>query len=192
MFILFIIFNMKFDVRIIKLPNKVLRQKSVNVTLPLTKEDDLLVQKMMYHVIDSTKPETHFRPAVGVAAVQYGVLKNIFFVHILDTEDNIVFSDTIINPKVIAKSDGLTALKQGEGCLSVRETDPNQEGLIKRSERIVVEAYSYNEKKVKTFDCKQFVAIVFQHELDHLEGKLFIDHIDHKNPWVIEKDLNIL
>ena len=110
----------------------------------------------------------------------------------MDTEDNIVFSDTIINPKVIAKSDGLTALKQGEGCLSVRETDPNQEGLIKRTERIVVEAYSYNEKKVKTFDCKQFVAIVFQHELDHLEGKLFIDHIDHKKPWVIEKDLNIL
>ncbi len=183
---------MKFDVKIIKLPNNILREKSVNVAIPLSKEDDLLVQKMMYHVIDSTKPETNFRPAVGVAAVQYGILKNIFFVHILDEDDQIVFSDTIINPKIIAKSQGMIALKQGEGCLSVRETDANQDGFIKRSERIVVEAYSYNEKKIKTFDCKRFVAIVFQHELDHLEGKLFIDHIDQKNPWVKEEDLNIL
>ncbi len=183
---------MKFDVRIIKLPNKVLRKKSVNVPIPLTKEDDLLVQKMMYHVIDSTKPETHFRPAVGVAAVQYGILKNIFFVHILDSDDNVLFSDAIINPKIIAKSQGMVALKQGEGCLSVRETDPNQEGFIKRSERIVVEAYSYNEKKIKTFDCNQFVAIVFQHELDHLQGKLFIDHINHNHPWQKDEDLKTL
>lgn len=173
---------MKFNVNIIKLPNKTLREKSVDVILPLCKEDELLAEKMIYHVVDSTKEDTIFRPAVGVAAVQYGVLKRMFFVHILDSENNVVFSDVIINPKVIAKSDGLISLKQGEGCLSVKENSPNQDGFIKRSERIIVDAYSYNEKKIKRFDCKQFVAIVFQHELDHLEGILFIDHIDHKTP----------
>lgn len=183
---------MKFDVKIVKLPNKILRQKSIDVMIPLSEEDDLLAQKMMYHVVDSTKEDTIFRPAVGVAAVQYGILKRMFFVHILDTNNNIVFSDVIINPKILAKSEGLIALKQGEGCLSINETDPNQEGFIKRSERIVLEAYSYNEKKIKRFDCQKFTAIVFQHELDHLEGKLFIDHIDHKNPWYKEEDLTIL
>lgn len=183
---------MKFNVNIIKLPNKILRKKSMDVILPLSKEDDLLAQQMIYHVIDSTKENSTFRPAVGVAAVQYGILKKMFFVHILDSENNIVFSDVIINPKIIAKSKGVISLKNGEGCLSVNETDPNQDGFIKRSERIVVDAYSYNEKKVKRFDCSQFTAIVFQHELDHLEGKLFIDHIDHKKPWFKEKELTLL
>lgn len=183
---------MKFDVKIIQLPNKILREKSVDVILPLSKEDDLLAQKMIFHVTESIKEGSHFRPAVGVAAVQYGILKKMFFVHILDNEDNILFSDVIINPKVIAKSEGLVALRQGEGCLSVKETDPNQEGFIKRSERIVLDAYSYKDKKIKRFDCKQFIAIVFQHELDHLDGKLFIDHIDHKNPLARDEDLTIL
>lgn len=183
---------MKFEVKIIQLPNKILRQKSVDVTIPLSSEDDLLAKKMIYHVIDSTKENSIFRPAVGVAAVQYGILKRMFFVHILDEEDNIIFSDVIINPKIIAKSEGLAALRQGEGCLSVNESDSNQEGYIKRSERIVVDAYSYNEKKIKRFDCKRFLAIVFQHELDHLDGKLFIDHIDDKNIWSKNKDLTIL
>ncbi|MGL5205585.1 MAG: peptide deformylase [Metamycoplasmataceae bacterium] len=183
---------MKFDVRIVQLPSKVLRKKSTDVSLPLNKEDDLLAQQMIYHVTDSIKEGSRFRPAVGVAAIQYGIPKNMFFVHILDSEDNLLFSDVIINPKVIGKSDGMVALKQGEGCLSVKESYPNQEGFIKRSERIVLDAYSYKEKKIKRFDCKQFVAIVFQHELDHLDGKLFIDHIDHKNPWTKDDDLKIL
>ncbi len=183
---------MTFKINIIKLPNKTLRKKSIDVVLPLNKEDDLLAKKMMYHVVDSTKEGTIFRPAVGVAAVQYGILKRMFFIHILDEKDNIIFSDVIINPKIIGKSNGLVALKQGEGCLSVRETDANQDGLIKRSERVVVDAYSYTEKKIKRFDYKGFVAIVFQHELDHLEGKLFLDYIDKKNPWKKEKDLKIL
>ncbi|MGL5205128.1 MAG: peptide deformylase, partial [Metamycoplasmataceae bacterium] len=138
------------------------------------------------------KEGSNFRPAVGVAAIQYGIAKNMFFVHILDSEDNILFSDVIINPKILAKSEGLIALRQGEGCLSVKETDPNQEGFIKRSERIVLDAYSYNEKKIKRFDCKQFVAIVFQHELDHLEGKLFIDHINQNDPWIKTEDLKLI
>ncbi|MGL5617492.1 MAG: peptide deformylase [Metamycoplasmataceae bacterium] len=183
---------MKFDVKIVQLPSKILRKKSVDVPLPLSKEDDLLAQQMIYHVTDSIKEGSEFRPAVGVAAIQYGIAKNMFFVHILDNEDNLIFSDVIINPKVLAKSEGMVALRQGEGCLSVKESDSNQEGFIKRSERIVLEGYSYNEKKIKRFDCKQFLAIVFQHELDHLDGKLFIDHIDHKNPWAKDEDLKIL
>ncbi len=181
--------DQKFIVNIVQLPNKILREKSQDVVLPLSPEDVHLAETMIYHVEDSIKPNSKFRPAVGVAAIQYGIPKNMFYVYIEDGFGNVIFRDLLINPKVISKSNALIALKEGEGCLSVKESDPNQKGYVKRSLRIIVEGYSYFEKKVVRHDQSNYVAIVLQHELDHLEGKLFIDRIDHKNPWKKEKDL---
>ena len=48
------------------------------------------------------------------------------------------------------------------------------------------------EKKIKTFDVINYVAIVMQHEYDHLQGKLFIDHIDKKEPWHLPKNTEVL
>ena len=183
---------MKFNVKLVKLPTKVLRKKSKKVVLPLSEEDDLLAQKMIFHVTESIKKDSFFRPAVGVAAVQYGNLKKMFFVHITDEKNNIIFSDVLINPIVIGKSDINTALGGGEGCLSVNENENNQEGYIKRSGRIKLKAYSYYQKEEVIIDGRGYLAIVLQHELDHLEGILFIDHINKKNKWYKDKDLILL
>ncbi len=184
--------NEKYKINIVQLPNKILRQKSQDVSIPLSDEDELLAKKMIYHVEDSIKPNSKFRPAVGVAAIQYGIPKNMFYIYIEDHEHNIVFKDLLINPKVISKSENQVALKQGEGCLSVKDSEPHQDGYVKRSYRIIVEGYSYFEKKVVRHDKSNYVAIVLQHELDHLQGKLFIDHIDKKSPWKKTDNLFII
>ncbi|MBZ4226851.1 peptide deformylase [Mycoplasma tauri] len=177
----------KFNVEIVQLPNKVLRQKSKDVPIPLSDEDIELAEKMIYHIDDSQKEGSRFRAGVGVAAVQYGILKRVFYINI--TPDMVynnpkeVLRDVFFNPKILAISDGKIAISEGEGCLSVGDKIPNQEGYVYRAKRIVFEAYSYFEKKRKRFDLKGYPAIVAQHELDHLEGKLFIDRIDKKNPW---------
>ncbi|WP_406615148.1 peptide deformylase [Mycoplasmopsis hyopharyngis] len=169
--------NKKYNVRIVQLPNKVLRQKSKNVPIPLTAEDIELAEKMIYHIDDSQKPDTKFQPGVGVAAVQYGTLKRVFYIN------NENFKDVLFNPKVIAASEQMAALSSGEGCLSVPLHTKDTEGYVKRSNRIVVEAYSYKERKWKTYDVIGYNAIIMQHELDHLEGKLFLDHIENDDPW---------
>nr|WP_318028558.1 peptide deformylase [Mycoplasmopsis bovis] len=61
-----------------KVAKKVLRQKSVNVPIPLSNEDIELAEKMIYHIDDSQKEGSKFQAGVGVAAVQYGVLKRVF------------------------------------------------------------------------------------------------------------------
>ena len=184
---------MKYKVNLIELPDPILRTKSVPVPIPLSAADEHLAQTMIYHVEDSVKPGSQFRPAVGVAAVQYGIAKQMFYIYMEEDEgQKIIFRDLLINPKIISKSDNLVALKQGEGCLSVNENDPDQDGFIKRALRIVVDAYSYFEKKIKRYDVSGLVAIVMHHELDHLEGKLFIDHRNQKEPWFKPDNLTII
>ena len=73
-----------------------------------------------------------------------------------------------INP--VVKNTSKNQLERAEGCLSV----PGRYGIVKRSEKIMVEAYDENGKKF-TRGASGFVARVIQHELDHLKGTLFID-----------------
>ncbi|QJR44209.1 peptide deformylase [Mycoplasma miroungirhinis] len=181
-----------FKVKLIELPAKVLRQKSKNVAIPLSKEDELLIEKMIYHIDDSQKEGTQFRPGVGVAAVQYGILKNIFYIFLQDENGKIIFKDALINPVMKGHSEALQSLSTGEGCLSVSDSWPNQEGYIKRYNRVIIDAYSYNERKMKRYDASGYLAIVMQHEYDHLQGKLFLDHIDQKDPWHLPKDLKLV
>ncbi|WP_412031657.1 peptide deformylase [Metamycoplasma buccale] len=180
------------DVTLVELPNKVLREKSKEVSLPLSKEDDNLIQKMIFHVDNSQEENTKFRPAVGVAAIQYGIPKKIFYILIKDNENNVIFKDALINPKMIGHSEHKMAISEGEGCLSVNENYPDQEGYVPRYARVVMEAYSYYEKKIKKYDVSGYTAIVFQHEYDHLQGKLFIDHINKESPWKEPKNTTLL
>ncbi|QDF65129.1 peptide deformylase [Mycoplasma nasistruthionis] len=175
--------NKKFDINIVQLPDNVLRKKSMDVPIPLTEEDIELAERMIYHIDDSQTEGTKFRPGVGVAAVQYGILKNIFYVYIQDNDGNVVFKDVLFNPKVVYTSDKKTALEEGEGCLSVDESWPNQAGYVYRASEIVVDAYSYYQRQFLRYSAKGYLAIVFQHELDHLKGHLFIDRINKKLPW---------
>ena len=111
---------------------------------------------------------------VGLAAPQVGILKRIVVIDCTG-EDLLV----MINPKIIETSGEQTG---GEGCLSVdRETC----GITPRHKRITVEAHLYNLQtqtvEFKKFDLKDYIAIVFQHEYDHLFGTLYVDTIMDEN-----------
>lgn len=173
----------RYDVKLVQLPDKVLRKKSKEVKIPLSAEDEELAKKMIWHIDESQKDGSKFRAGVGIAAVQYGILKRMFYINSDFGPKETHLRDVFINPKVISYSERMIAIDEGEGCLSVGDNIKNQEGYVYRRNRIVFEAYSYFQKKVVKFDLKGYPAIVAQHEMDHLDGKLFIDHLNKKDPW---------
>ena len=166
---------------IIKEGNEILRKDSANVKLPLSDEDKTTLLEMVGYLFNSQNDqkakELGLRPGVGLAAPQIGVNKKMFIILANDMEGKLWFLG-VINPKIIKKSKELTYLPGGEGCLSVeRETC----GVTPRHLAITVEAdlYNFNTGKVdhKKFDLVDYIAIVFQHEYDHLFGTLFVDTI---------------
>ena len=83
------------------------------------------------------------------------------------------------NPKIISNSTEMIYVEQGEGCLSV-----NREvvGIVPRYARVTVEAYDMDGNKF-TMRLREDLAVCVQHEMDHLEGILFLDKINKKNPF---------
>jgi peptide deformylase len=103
---------------------------------------------------------------VALAAPQIGVSKRLFVVakKIFSGESDLVF----INPEIIKISRAKKVLE--EGCLSVRW----KYGEVKRAEKVTLQAFDINGKKV-TRHASGLLAQIFQHEVDHLNGDLFID-----------------
>lgn len=99
---------------------------------------------------------------VGLSANQIGLDIKVFVAQV----ENKFYA--IFNPKITKYSNNKDKLE--EGCLSVPETF----GLVERPTRVVLEGFDKNSKKIK-IKAWGFLARVFQHEVDHLEGKLFID-----------------
>jgi peptide deformylase len=85
----------------------------------------------------------------------------------------------MINPKIISHSEELIYVGEGEGCLSVNRPT---EGIVPRHARMTIEAYDEYGKPY-TLRVREELAVCFQHELDHLDGILFTDRIDKKNPF---------
>ncbi len=101
---------------------------------------------------------------VGLAAPQVGILKRIVVVDVTG-EDPYV----LINPKIIA-ADGEQS--GNEGCLSV----PGKSGLVTRPAHVVVEALDIDMRKI-TIDATELLARAFCHELDHLDGHLYVEKV---------------
>ncbi|MBU3821219.1 peptide deformylase [Flavobacteriaceae bacterium XHP0103] len=109
---------------------------------------------------------------VGIAAPQVGILKNIIWVQRFDKED--FPFEVYLNPKIIEYSEEKQV--QREGCLSI----PNRtETLNSRSNSIKIE-YDTMQAEHKTETVEGFTAVIFQHEIDHLNGILFIDLLNNK------------
>ena len=168
---------------IIKDDNSLIRQKSMDVSLPLSNEDKQLLLDMLKYVDDSTVEEIaqkeNLRPAVGISAIQVGIPKKMTAVIIKDGEGNKTYEYALVNPKIISNSVEKACLKDGEGCLSVGDNHP---GIIYRSARIKVKAYDLLQDKEIVIKANDYLAIVLQHELDHFKGILFYDHINKANP----------
>ncbi len=173
-----------------KLPNitildetdKRLRKISKEATFPLSKEEKQMIQDMIdYLTLSQIEPEREkydLRAGMGLSAVQIGVLKRIFVI-VEEVEKEKFKNYIVINPKILSYSEEKIYVGEGEGCLSINR---EVEGIVPRRARITVEAYDMEGKKFQ-IRVREDIAIAFQHEIDHLNGILFVDHIDPKNPY---------
>ena len=134
---------------------------------------------MVVSEIDDLVKKYNIRPGVGIAAPQVGVAKRMFSMNCTDflDEKQTKYSYTVINPEIIAKSDLMVYLPDGEGCLSVNR---NTEGLVTpRHYKIIVKCALFDSVTEKVRNVKLtlegYPAIVFQHENDHLDGIMYVD-----------------
>ena len=162
--------------------SKLLRQTSKEVKFPMTEEDISLLNNMVMYLRLSQDEEyaekNNIRAGMGLSAVQLGVLKR-FFVISYKNEDGTFEEYRVVNPKIISNSEEQIYVEEGEGCLSVNRY---VEGIVPRYARITVEyCDEYGNKQTKRI--REEIAVAFQHEIDHLNGILFIDKIDKKDPF---------
>lgn len=154
---------------IISLPHPDLRQNSSRVHV-ITDDTLQLIEDMTAAALDWEDSRPH-EVAVALAAVQIDRLERVVIVREdFDNKENRGFT-VLINPE-ITKKEG-TPILEHEGCLSVRDIY----GLVPRYPKIRVKALDQNGSEVR-IKADGFIARVLQHEIDHTNGILFIDHID--------------
>lgn len=166
--------NAKKKIKILTIPNPILRQKSQ----PIVKFDANLAE-LVSNLTTALKAQKD-PLGLGLSAPQIGVLKRVFVVRMAN---NVI--KPFINPEIIRFSKKKTLLL--EGCLSI----PTFYGHVLRPAEIDVEAFDKSGKKFKAH-YTNLVARTIQHELDHLNGILFIDHIHAQNGklYKLEKTKN--
>ena len=162
--------------------NKILRTVSKEVEFPLTEKDKKTIHDMIEYLTNSQIEELaekyDLRPGMGMAAVQLGIPKR-YFVVVHEYDEGKFDNYILINPKIISNSEEKIYVTDGEGCLSInRETV----GITPRYARVTLEAYDMDGNKIRVRG-REELAIAFQHEYDHLNGILFTDKIDKKNPF---------
>ena len=118
------------------------------------------------------------RSGVGLAAPQINISKRMIAVLIPDDGSGKSYDYMLVNPKIVSHSVQEAYLPTGEGCLSV---DDNVAGLVHRHNRITIKAKDIEGNDIQ-LRLKGYPAIVFQHEIDHLNGVMFYDHIDKDHP----------
>lgn len=177
---------------IIKDNDPLIRRKSLPVPLPLSEEDQQILRDMLKYVEDSTDEEIaareNLRPAVGISAIQIGIPKQLTAIVVPDYDKDgnpVTYKYMLANPKIVSSSVQKAYLRSGEGCLSVVD---EHEGYVVRSARVTVEAYDLCTEKNVRLRVRGYLAIVFQHELDHFSGTLFYDHINRRDPFAPVED----
>ena len=175
-------------IKILDEKNKVLRKVSKEVTFPLDEVDRKNIEDMLNHLkmsqIEEYSNKYDLRPGMGLSYVQIGVLKRIFV--IVDEYEPGKFQNYIvINPKIKSQSEELIYVGEGEGCLSINRP---VEGIVPRHARMTVEAQDMDGNKT-SIRVREELAVAFQHEIDHLNGILFIDHIDPRDPYKNQENM---
>lgn len=173
---------------IIQEPNDILNKECIEVIIPMSTEEESLL-KIMYNHVSNSQNEDYanrigIRSAVGIAASQLGVLKQMLAIKTTD-ENGKIYKYMIVNPRYTYKSKQMCYLNSGEGCLSVNPGKYN--GITPRHYEIEVQAYNLFNKKEEKIRVKGYIAIVLQHEIDHLHGKLYIDHINKLDSFYINE-----
>jgi peptide deformylase len=157
--------------QILKIPDPLLRKVSEPVTS---------INKEVKHLMDDMLETMYAAPGIGLAAVQVGLLKRIIVIDISKEEKkNPLF---LINPKIIFRSKKMSIYE--EGCLSI----PGHFAEIERPAECHIDYIDYNGKK-KFLKANGILSTCIQHEVDHLDGKLFIDYLSKLKKGIIIKKL---
>ena len=154
-------------------PNETLRKKSLKVE---EVNDD--IRKLMDDMLETM----YAAPGIGLAAIQVGVPKRVIVLDISPKNEpnNPMF---FVNPKIISKSHNNSTYE--EGCLSV----PGQFAEIDRPDKCHISYIDYDGQQ-KEIKAEGMIATCIQHEMDHLEGILFIDYLSKLKKTMIVKKLN--
>ena len=159
--------------KILTEPNKILRKKSL-----LVKE----VNKEIQNLMDDMLQTMYAAPGIGLAAIQVGVPKRVIVMDIArDNEPKKPMY--FINPEIVAKSKNNSTYE--EGCLSV----PGQFAEIERPDQCHIKYLDYHGKK-RELKANGLLATCIQHEMDHLQGILFIDYLSKLKKTMIVKKLS--
>jgi len=137
--------------------------------LKLTAKPVVNIDGKLQDIIDRMAQTMYEAPGVGLASIQVGVEKSIL-VYDIAPRDEMRELHVLINPKIISSEGEI--LSEDEGCLSV----PDYRADVKRSESILMEGVDRDGNPLR-FDAEGLLAVVLQHEIDHLNGTLFIDRI---------------
>jgi peptide deformylase len=159
--------------RILTEPNKLLRQISESVD-KVGVEEKILMDDMLDTMYEA--------PGIGLAAIQIGIPKRIIVMDI-SRDDNKKEPRYFVNPTIKNKNKEKSIYE--EGCLSV----PDQFAEIERPNSCEVEYLDYNGKK-QLLKAEGLLATCIQHEMDHLEGILFIDYLSKLKKSMIIKKLS--
>ena len=154
-------------------PNKILREKSLRVD-----EVDEGLQQLMNDMVETM----YAAPGIGLAAIQVGVPKRVIVLDI-SKKEGIKKPMYFINPEIINKSEKKSTYE--EGCLSV----PGQFAEIDRPESCHIKYLDYYGQP-KELKARGMLATCIQHEIDHLEGILFIDYLSKLKKSMIVKKLS--
>lgn len=161
--------------KIFQFPDKVLLEKAK----PIDR-----VEKTYHKLADDMFETMYSAPGIGLAANQVGVLERIVVIDVdyENKEDGEIENRKpiiLINPKIIHREGSIELC---EGCLSV----PEYQAEVKRAEKIKVE-YQDVDGARKTLSAEGLLAVCVQHELDHLDGKLFIDRLSTAKKSIARK-----
>ena len=159
--------------KILTEPNETLREKSLKVEH---------VDDEIRNLMDDMLETMYAAPGIGLAAIQVGVAKRIIVLDIApkDEPKKPMF---FVNPKIISKSDNNSTYE--EGCLSV----PGQFAEIDRPDKCHISYIDYDGQQ-KEIKAEGMIATCIQHEMDHLEGILFIDYLSKLKKTMIVKKLS--
>jgi len=140
-------------------PEKILREKAETIST---------IDKEVANLAEHMAETMYNAPGIGLAATQVGVAKRLLVADIAPNspESNLL---VLVNPEIVA-AEGEVVIE--EGCLSV----PDYQAEVKRHERVTVRGLDLNGEEVE-IDAEGLLAVALQHEIDHLNGILFIDRI---------------
>ncbi|MCW8941897.1 MAG: peptide deformylase [Gammaproteobacteria bacterium] len=154
---------------ILHYPDKRLR----TVAKPVEKVDASIKK-----LVDDMFETMYVAPGIGLAATQVNVHKQVIVIDISEEKNQPL---CLINPQIIAEEGTETC---DEGCLSV----PDIYETVKRSEKVTVKALDQNGDEY-TLQADELLAVCIQHEMDHLNGKLFVDYLSPLKQQRIKKRL---